>query len=427
MVQPTLRGPRLARGSFGPICATTAATEDSPISAVSSALIGSSSSRAEPSRSVVFALAAASGLAVANIYYNQPMIGLMSGDLKGAAITYVPTATQLGYAVGLVSLVPLGDLLERRRLILLQLLALSGALALTAIAPTGALVLAASLLVGLLGSVAQQIVPFAANLAPDEKRGAIVGTVMSGLLCGILLSRTLAGLVAGMFGWREMFWLAVPLTVLTAGLLALKLPQSRPQATGLTYAGLLSSLLSLWREFPALRLATYTQCCQFGVFSVFWTVLALRLEEHFGLGAQAAGLFGIVGAAGVLAAPVAGRIADRSGPHPVIVAASVLTLASWIVFAVWHSIAGLVVGVIALDVAVQLSQISNQSIIYALRPEARARINTVYMALMFLAGAACSGLATTVWHQWGWAGVSGLGITVSSLGVALQALRKKAR
>lgn len=381
--------------------------------------------QAGPSRSVVFALAAASGLAVANIYYNQPMIGLMAGDLKGGAITYVPTATQLGYAVGLVALVPLGDLLERRRLIVLQLLALTGALALTALAPTGGLVLAASLLVGLLSSVAQQIVPFAANLAPDEKRGAIVGTVMAGLLCGILLSRTLAGVVAGMFGWREMFWLAVPLALLTAALMAFKLPRSRPQASGLTYGGLLSSLWHLWREFPALRMASYTQCCQFGVFSVFWTILALRLQEHFGFGPEAAGLFGIVGAAGVLAAPIAGRMADRSGPHRIIVAASVLTLASWIVFAVWHSIAGLVVGVIALDVAVQLSQISNQSIIYALRPEARARINTVYMALMFLAGAACSGLATTVWHQWGWSGVSGLGIAVSALGVALQALRRR--
>ncbi|PNU04571.1 MFS transporter [Novosphingobium guangzhouense] len=378
-----------------------------------------------PSRSVVFALAIAAGLTVANIYYNQPMIGLMERDLAGAAATYVPTATQLGYAVGLVALVPLGDLLERRRLIVLQCLALAGALALVAIAPSAGLVLAASLLVGLLASVAQQIVPFAANLAPDEKRGSIVGTVMAGLLCGILLSRTLAGFVAGAMGWREMFWLAVPLALLTAALMAIQLPKSRPQATDLNYGGLLRSLWSLWREFPALRLAAYTQCCLFGVFSVFWTVLALRLQEHFGLGPEAAGLFGIVGAAGVLAAPVAGRFADRRGPHPAIVAGTVMTLAAWLIFAFWQSIAGLIVGVLVLDVAVQLSQISNQSIIYALRPEARSRINTVYMAMMFLAGAASSGAATAAWHQWGWSGVSALGIGISVLGVALQGLRRR--
>jgi len=387
--------------------------------------MSASSAVSGPSRPVVFSLAVAAGLTVANIYYNQPMIGLMERDLAGAAATYVPTATQLGYAFGLVVLVPLGDLVERRRLIVLQCLALTAALALVAIAPSAGLVLAASLLVGLLASVAQQIVPFAANLAPDEKRGAIVGTVMAGLLCGILLSRTLAGFVAGTLGWREMFWLAVPLALLTALLMAFQLPRSRPQDTGLGYVGLLRSLWSLWREFPALRLATYTQCCQFGVFSVFWTILALRLQEHFDLGPEAAGLFGIVGAAGVLAAPVAGRLADRRGPHPAIVLGTVMTLAAWLIFGFWHSLAGLVVGVLVLDVAVQLSQISNQSIIYALRPEARSRINTVYMAMMFLAGAASSGAATAAWHEWGWSGVSALGIGISVLGVALQVLRRE--
>lgn len=378
------------------------------------------------SKPVVFALAAAAGLTVANIYYNQPMIGLMEGDLGGRAITYVPTVTQLGYAVGLIVLVPLGDLVERKRLIVLQCLALTFALALVAAAPGAGLVLAASLVVGLLASVAQQIVPFAANLAPDHRRGAVVGTVMAGLLCGILLSRTLAGLIAGTFGWREMFWLAVPLSLATTVLMALVLPRSRAQASGMTYPRLLSSLWSLWREFPALRLAAYTQCCQFGVFSVFWTILALRLQEpRFGLGPEAAGLFGVLGAAGVLAAPVAGRIADRSGPGRVIVMASGLTLVSWLVFALWQSIAGLVVGVLVLDFAVQASQVSNQSVIYALRPEARSRINTVYMAMMFLAGAASSGAATAIWHQWGWTGVSMLGIGISAAGLALQGLRRR--
>jgi predicted MFS family arabinose efflux permease len=378
-----------------------------------------------PSRALVLTMAAATGLSVANIYYSQPMLGLMEAEVAGRAVTYVPTATQLGYAAGLLLLVPLGDLVERKRLIVVQCLALAGALALVAIAPTGGLLLCAALLVGLLGSVAQQIVPFAANLAPDESRGSIVGTVMAGLLCGILLSRTVAGLVAGLSDWRTMFWLAVPLTLATAALMALQLPRSRPQPGGLTYGGLLASLWSLWRQFPALRLATYTQCCQFGVFSVFWTILALRLQEpRFGLGPEAAGLFGILGVAGVLAAPVAGRISDRSGPHRVIVLASAVSLAAWLVFAFWQSVAGMVVGVLLLDLGVQASQISNQSIIYALAPEARSRINTVYMAMMFLAGAASSGAATAAWHAWGWTGVSVLGIAIAALGLALQTLRR---
>jgi predicted MFS family arabinose efflux permease len=354
------------------------------------------------------------------------MLGLMERDFSGAAITYVPTATQLGYAGGLLLLVPLGDLLERKRLIVLQCLALSIALALVALAPTGGTVLAASLVVGLLASVAQQIVPLAANLAPEDKRGAVVGSVMAGLLCGILLSRTLAGFVGAAFGWRAMFWLAVPLALLTAGLMAWQLPR-RPQSGGLGYLGLIASLRDLWREFPALRLATFTQCTQFGVFSVFWTILALHLQEpRFGLGSEVAGLFGVLGAAGVLAAPVAGRIADRRGPHPVIVAASALTLVSWLVFGFWTSIIGLVVGVLLLDFAIQASQISNQSIIYALRPEARSRINTVYMASMFFAGSASSGAATVAWHNWGWTGVVVLGTGIAALGLGLQTLRRKA-
>ncbi|WP_260921672.1 MFS transporter [Novosphingobium sp. 9] len=378
--------------------------------------------------SVVYALAVAAGLTVANIYYNQPMIGQIEREIGGSLVTYVPTATQLGYAFGLFVLVPLGDLVERKRLIVAQCLALTLALALTAWAPTSGILLAGALAVGVVASVAQQIIPFAANHAPPEKRGSVVGVTMAGLLCGILLSRTLAGVVAQHWGWREMFWLAVPLALGAAGLMAVMLPRSQPDRAGMSYGGLMASMWHLWRDLPALRLATYTQCTQFGVFSVFWTILALHLQEpRFAMGPQAAGLFGILGAAGVLAAPLAGRFADRRGPHGVVVAATVLTFASWLVFAFWQSIAGLIVGVVLLDFAIQSCQVSNQSIIYALRPEARSRINTVYMGSMFLSGAAASGAATTVWHAYGWTGVSTLGLCIAAIGVALQTLRRKAK
>ncbi|KQM19745.1 MFS transporter [Novosphingobium sp. Leaf2] len=379
-----------------------------------------------PSRALVLSMAAATGIAVANIYYSQPMLGLMQADVAGQAVTYVPTVTQLGFAAGLFLLVPLGDLVERKRLILLQFLALAAALTFMAIAPGAGLLLVAALLVGLFGSVAQQIVPLAANLAPEDSRGRILGTVMAGLLCGILLSRTLAGFVAGIAGWREMFWLAVPITLAAAALMAVRLPRSQPQETGLTYAGLLSSIGALWLRYPTLRQAAYTQCCQFGLFSIFWTVLALHLKEpRFALGSEAAGLFGILGVAGVLAAPLAGRIADRRGPHLVIVVASAISLAAWLVFGLWQSIAGLIVGVLLLDLAVQASQISNQTIIYALSAKARSRINTVYMVLIFLAGAASSGLAVATWHQWGWNGVCVLGTAIALLGLGLQLRRPR--
>ena len=368
-----------------------------------------------------FAMAVASGLGVANLYYNQPMLGLIEHAFPGeTAATLIPTATQLGYATGLVLFLPLGDIVDRRRLIVIQFAVLALALMNAAIAPTSVALLVASLLVGAASSVAQQIVPFAASLAGDHKRGAVVGTVMSGVLCGILLGRTVAGFVATEWGWRATFWLAVPAMLAAGALMAFTLPR-RPPESALAYPKALVSLVYLWREEPVLRRAAMTQGCLFGSFSVFWTVLALHLEEPaFHLGADAAGLFALLGIVGILAAPLSGRIADRRGPQAVVMLGALTTLAAWAPMGWWDTIAGLIVGVIVLDLGVQSAVVSNQHQIYALRPEARSRLNTIFMCGIFIGGAIGSAAATTIYHIAGWFPVCLFGAGMASIALNLQ-------
>lgn len=368
-------------------------------------------------RSLTFSMAAATGLAVANIYYNQPMLGLIQRDLPGAAAGFVPTVTQLGYALGLFLLVPLGDLLERRRLIVVQFAALSAALVLAALAPTGGALLLGSLMVGAFATVAQQIVPLAAHVAPPAQRGAVIGKVMAGLLLGILLSRTLAGFVGQQAGWRAMFWLGVPLALFAAALSRRTLPISLPERA-LTYRHLLASLWHLWRDLPVLRRATLMQGLLFAAFSAFWSTLALQVQ-HLGYGPSVAGLFGIVGAAGVLAAPMAGHLADRRGPGAAIAAGTILTMVGMGISGLPLGIAGLALGCIVLDLAVQGALISHQHLVYALRPDARARLNTLFMGGMFLGGAAGSALAITAWQVMAWPAVCLLGGALAGIAFVL--------
>jgi predicted MFS family arabinose efflux permease len=370
------------------------------------------------SRGLLLLLATIAGVAVANIYYNQPLLGSFRASFPASAswIGAVPTATQLGYAAGMLLLAPLGDRFDRRLIILLQMAGLSIALAVAAAAPSLSVLAVSSLAVGILSTIAQQAVPFAAELAPAAQRGHAVGTVMSGLLLGILLARTAAGFIAQYFGWRAVFIASVAALGVLAAVIMKRLPSSKPTST-LPYGKLLGSMWHLVVELHGLRAASATGAAIFAAFSAFWSVLTLLLAgAPFHLGPQAAGLFGLVGAAGALAAPRAGRFADKRGPRAIISLSIGLVAIAFVVFALSSSsIVGLIVGVIVLDVGVQAAQISNQARIYALKPEARSRVNTVFMVCYFIGGATGSAVGAVAWRHFGWTGVCAAGLLFAAL------------
>lgn len=366
-------------------------------------------------------LALTAGLAVASIYYSQPVVGQIARDLavSEAATTWVVTLTQLGYAAGLVLLVPLGDCVDRRRMMLWLTAALMLAMVAAALAPALPLLLAASVLVGAAATLAQQALPFAAELADERDRGAVVGSVMSGLLAGILLARVLSGIVADYLGWRAVFLVAAALTMVLALVLWHSLPHSRPGASG-SYRALLGSMPGLLRRYPALRRAAAIQGLLFAGFSAFWSTLVLLLETPaFGLGSMAAGLFGALGLAGVLVAPLAGRMADRHGANPVVGAGLGLVLAGFLVVGGWPALAGLALGVVLLDAGNQAAMVGHQSVVFALDAAARSRVNTVFMTVMFLGGAAGSAGGGAAWSWAGWRGVCGLGIALALAALAV--------
>jgi predicted MFS family arabinose efflux permease len=376
-------------------------------------------------RGLLLLLATIAGISVANIYYNQPLLDDFRQSFPQSAswIGVVPSMTQLGYASGMLLLAPLGDRFDRRRLILLQIAGLCIALMFAAAAPNLVVLVFASLAIGVLSTIAQQAVPFSAELAPPSQRGHAVGTVMSGLLIGILLARTAAGFVGQYLGWRAVFGASIVALIALAGVIIARLPRSQPTST-LSYTKLIGSMWHLAVELRGLREASLTGAAMFAAFSLFWSTLALLLAgAPFHYGPQVAGLFGIVGAGGAMAAPLAGKSADRRGPRAVVTLSIALVAISYVVFALsGTSVVGLVIGVIVLDVGVQAAQISNQSRIYALKPEARSRVNTVFMVCYFIGGAAGSAVGAFVWPAFGWIGVSIAGLVFTGL-AALNHLR----
>ncbi|WP_245442617.1 MFS transporter [Methylobacterium terrae] len=371
------------------------------------------------------------GGAVANIYYNQPLLGLLVQDFGHGASVLVPTATLAGYGLGILGLVPLGDALARRSLIVGQLLLLAAVLVLAGLSGTLSLLVLASFLIGVLSTAAQQAVPFAAELAPDATRGRMVGQVMTGLLLGILLARTLSGLVGAWAGWRAVFVGAAGLSVGFAALAWFGLPKVAPAAR-LGYGALMGSILDLVRTQPSLRRAALSQALLFAAFNAFWTTLALLVEAPpFGLDPAGAGLFGLIGAAGALCAPVAGRFADTRSPRPVLVGGAVLTLAAFAVFGLFggHSLVALAVGVLLIDIGINTALIANQTRVYALAPGARGRINTVFFTAVFAGGALGASAGTRAFAAGGWPALCAVGgaFALASLLVPLLEPRDRPR
>lgn len=382
------------------------------------------------SSSLTFLLASATGLTVAALYYSQPTLGVLAGDLHASPreIGWIPTLTQLGYALGLLLLAPLGDRFDRRNIILLKAVILCAALLLTGFAPGLPVLLVASLLVGLFATVAQDIVPAAATLAPPEERGKAVGTVMTGLLMGILLSRVVSGFVAETVGWRAMFVAAAASVAVLAVVLAKGLPRFAP-TTSKPYPELLKSLVHLWVEYPKLRQAALAQGLLALGFSAFWSTLAVMLHDApFHLGSGVAGAFGLAGAAGALAAPIAGRMADRHGPEWVLriaCAVAVVSFAAMLLMPLLPVQAQLVLlalATVGFDLGVQASLISHQTIVYGIAPEARSRLNAVLMTCMFIGMATGGLLGAQVLASWGWMGVTLLA-TLAAAGALLVRMR----
>jgi predicted MFS family arabinose efflux permease len=370
------------------------------------------------SRGLVLLLATACGTAAANLYYAQPLLHTLAttfGVSNGTAGLLI-TISQLGYVVGLALLVPLGDLRERRGLISATMLVTAAALVLSAVAPSFAVLGAALAVVGVTSVVAQIVVPMSSSLAAEHERGSVVGTVMSGLLIGILLARTVSGLIAAAFGWRVVYWFAAAAMVILGATLRRALPRV-PPTTDLSYGGLLRSVVALVREEPVLRQRMMVGALTFGCFSTLWTSLAFLLSGapyHYGNGVI--GLFGLVGVVGALAASGAGRLADRGHNARATTATLLIMFASWGVLALGKtSVVALIAGIALLDLGVQGAHISNQSAIYALRPEARSRLTTAYMMAYFLGGAALSAVSSALYGADGWSGICVLGAVTALL------------
>ena len=390
-----------------------------------SAAIEAPASHGRMTAGLTFVMAAACGLIVANLYYAQPLAGPIAAaiGLPPHLTGLIVTLTQIGYGLGLLFIVPLGDLLENRRLILIMIAATAISLVAAGLSSTALPFLLASLAIGLTSSAVQMIVPFAASLTPEEHRGKVVGNVVSGLMIGIMMARPVASFVTGLSNWHVIFLASAAVMVALGFILAVRLPKRMPR-TQLSYAGLLASLVTLYATQPILRRRAFYQFCQFAAFSLFWTVTPLVLAgPAFNLSQNGIALFALVGVAGAIASPIAGRLADRNLGKP---ATGLGILSVGVAFLITHlfdegstaALALLTIAAVLLDFGVAMTLVISQRAIYTLGADLRSRLNGLFMATFFVGGALGSAIGAWAFAEGGWMLASTIGVALSAVGFA---------
>lgn len=387
---------------------------------------GASAGRPPLTRGTVYLMALTVGVTVAGNYYAQPLLAEIARTF-GLTVTRVGAIVmlgQIGTALGMFLFVPLGDKLERRRLITTLLLAAAISLASVAVAPGAAWLAAACFAVGATAATVHVVVPFAAHLASPAQRGRVVGVVLGGLLFGVLLARTFSGVLGAWVGWRAVYATAALVMLALCALVRAKLPSDRPELN-LSWPQLMRSTWELVRRHAMLRESAILGALSFAAFSAFWTTLVFFLHAAYGYGAAAAGLFGLAGAAGAGGAPLFGQLASRHGPRRTIGAGVCLTLAAFLLMAgAGRVLPALILGVVLMDMGVQLCHVSNQTRIYQIDPSARSRLNMVYMVCYFTGGAAGSYLGAVAWRSTGWVGVCGLAAFSQVIAIGVLAVHR---
>ncbi|SHM59193.1 MFS transporter [Flavobacterium xanthum] len=369
------------------------------------------------SNQVLYLLSISAGLVVANLYYNQPLLHQISVsfNVSEAEVSNVALFTQLGYALGLLFIIPLGDMVSNKKILRLDFLIMVIALIIAGLANSLLVLILSSFIVGFTSALPQLFVPMAAQLSDDENRGRAIGIVMSGLLIGILGSRVISGFVGEQFGWRVMFYAAAVMMIILFVILKFKLPTIEPVFKG-SYASLMKSLHHYFKTDASLRLATLRGGLAFAGLSAFWTTLVFLMQDSFGYGSTITGAFGILGIVGALAATFVGKISSTVSNNLVILVAILLLIVSWIVLLFsGNSLVGLMIGILLVDLGLQALHITNQKIIFSKSPEARNRVNTIYMVGFFIGGAFGTVAGALAWENYKWLGVSALGIILSVL------------
>ena len=378
--------------------------------------------------SILWTLAIVAGISVANLYYNQPLLNMIRHDLGVSEFktNLIAMVTQIGYALGLLFIIPLGDLYQRKKIIVTNFAILIVSLLTIALAPNIHIILIASFLTGICSVIPQIFVPIASQFSKPENKGRNVGIVISGLLTGILASRVVSGIVGEYMGWRFIYFIAAGLMVVCLLIIIRILPDLPSNYQG-SYAGLMKSLFSIVKKYPQLRIASLRAGFSFGSFLAMWSCLAFKMEQApFFAGNNIIGMLGLCGIAGALTASSIGRFINTVGVKRLTYIGCSLIISAWIVlYAGQYSYAGIIAGILLIDIGMQCIQLSNQTSAFALCPQASNRINTIFMTTYFIGGSTGTFLAGTFWQWFGWTGVVGTGILLTSCSLLINIFAKK--